>query len=67
MPTRDIRLDADPDYINSPKHKNSLSVFMELHPDGTSDETICKVLCIDKAILELTYQKILAKMRAVFF
>jgi hypothetical protein len=63
----DPRVFSDPDYIHSPKHKNSLAVFMNNHQDGATDEVICRVLCIDQQKLDLIYLKVIDKLKKVFF
>jgi hypothetical protein len=58
-----MRIFEDPDYIHSPKHDNSLRVFLTNHPDGAQDSVICKALCISQKELEHLYESAILKLR----
>jgi hypothetical protein len=51
------------DFINSPKHDNSLRKFVDEHPDGAKDSVICKALCMTQKELEETYQCAILKLK----
>ena len=58
-----IRITRDKDFINSPRHENSLLKFMDENPDGAKDAVICKALCMSQKELEETYQCAILKLR----
>lgn len=58
-----VKITRDHDFINSPKHENSLKKFVELNPDGANDSVICKALCMTQKELEETYQCAILKLR----
>jgi hypothetical protein len=58
-----IKITRDQDFINSPKHDNSLKKFMDQNPDGASDSVICKALCMSQKELDETYQCAILKLR----
>lgn len=58
-----IKLTRDKDFINSPKHENSLRKFLDQNPDGSTDSVICKALCMSQKELEETYQCAILKLR----
>jgi hypothetical protein len=64
---RSPKIDTEMDYIRSPKYRNSLRLLLDSHPNGVSDDMICRVLCISKEELALTYERILDKLREVFY
>ncbi len=61
--TEEWLIENDPDYINSPKHGNSLQELMDQHPDGVDDKTICKVLCITQKQLDERYRYAIMMLR----
>lgn len=58
-----IKITRDKDFINSPKHENSLRKFLDQYPSGADDDQICKALCMTKKELEETYQCAILKLR----
>lgn len=59
-----IKIRENKDFINSPKYKNSLSNFLEEHPDGASDSIICKALCLSHRELNDIYNSVIQKLQA---
>ena len=60
---RDVRIDTDTDFVDSPKHNNSLKVLIADNPDGVTDRVICKVLRIDQEQLDKIYGRAILKLR----
>lgn len=58
-----IKVATERDFINSPKHDNSLKAFLDEYPDGAKDSVICKALCMTQKELEETYQCAILKLR----
>jgi hypothetical protein len=57
------RIREDEDFIAHTKSKNSLSKFLERHPDGVDNATIAKVLLISEEEVEALYESAIAKIR----
>ncbi len=57
------KISRDSDFINSPKHENSLKLFLEQYPDGAPDAAICKALCITQKELDELYANAILKLR----
>lgn len=51
------------DYINSPKHSNSLSVFLKDNPNGVKDKMICKLLDLSQSELDEIFKSAMTKLR----
>jgi len=46
------RVRAEPDFVNSPKHGNSLKRVMDASPDGVEPPQAAKMLCCTEEELE---------------
>lgn len=64
MKPKDIRIDIDPDFINSPKHGNSLRTLLKQNPNGVSESIICRVLSITPEELQSIYLNAIMKLRS---
>jgi hypothetical protein len=61
---RDARLDTDPDFILSGKYDNSLSAYMDTHPNGeTSDAAIGRMLDLTDEQLTITFCLAIQKLK----
>lgn len=58
------RLNEDPDFIYAPHYKYSLSYFLKIHPEGTSDfNKIAKFLKLSRSEAEKIYHSAIEKIR----
>lgn len=57
------KINEDEDFINSPKHSNSLAVFEKKHPDGAKDDVIAKALMITEEEFKLQFNSLLDTIR----
>lgn len=62
--TIDFKISRDVDFINSPKHDNSLKEFLKQNPNGASDAVICKALCISQEEFDKLLNSAMIKMKA---
>lgn len=53
----------DPDYIEHPKFSCSVKKLLDKYPDGVDDDTIAKILMMDKSEVEAIYQESIKKLR----
>lgn len=53
----------DPDFINSPKHDNSLKKFSEAHDEGVKDSYIEKLLMLLPGQVDQIYKDAVMKLR----
>ena len=57
------KIKSEYDYINSKKHKYSLSKFLEQNPNGTTDNIIAYFLCITTDEVKNIYGSAVEKIR----
>jgi hypothetical protein len=60
---RDIRIDTDPDFVDSPKHNNSLKKLIADYPGGAPDRIIRRVLRLTQEEVEAVYLRAILKLR----
>lgn len=60
---RDVRIDTDPDFVDSPKHNNSLRTLIADHPNGAPDHVIRRVLRLSQEEVEAVYLRAILKLR----
>lgn len=58
------QINENEDFINSPKHENSLLVFEKKHPEGAKDDTIAKALMISEEDLLSKFSNLIEKIRS---
>lgn len=63
MTKRDVRIDADPDFVDSPKHNNSLRALIAEYPNGAPDHVIRKVLRLSQDEVDAVYGRAILKLR----
>lgn len=56
-------IEVTPDLIYSPKHKNSISVFLQRHKGTITQEVVCKVLLLSPEELEGKLTEIILKIQ----
>lgn len=59
-------IDTCPDFINSPRHKNSLTVFLKKEKPVIAQETICKILLLTPKELNEKIVGIITKIQRHF-
>ena len=57
------KIGKDEDFIYCPRLSNSLKKFIEKHPDGVSEDRICKVLLMEKEELDKIFNTAIKKIR----
>ena len=57
------KINEDPDYIEHPKFSCSIKKLLDKYPDGVDDDTIAKILLMDKSEVEAIYQESIKKIR----
>lgn len=57
------RIEADEDYIRSPKFSNSLNKFLAKNPDGAEDSVIARLLSMSEEEVEAIYQNAVEQLR----
>lgn len=60
---RDPRIDSELDFIDSPKHNNSLKVLIAEYPNGVPDHIIRKVLRLPQNEVDSLYNSAILKLR----
>ena len=63
---RDWRIEYCSDYIQSPKHGNSLKAFLAEHPTGAADSAICRLLDLNIHELREIFNRALANLKDTF-
>jgi hypothetical protein len=61
-----LKLINEADFVNSPKHNNSLAEVLNSYPEGVSDAMICKMLCISQEELICIYKCAILKLRTAY-
>jgi hypothetical protein len=57
------RIEQEPDFIDSPRHDNSILKFLSSKTDGVDDKTIAKVLHISEEEVRDTMIRVVDKIR----
>lgn len=57
------KIDNEPDFINSKRNNDSLKDFLNQHPNGCDDATICRLLKIPKDKFADIFSQLLEKMQ----
>ena len=60
---RNQKIDTEIDFIDSPKHKNSLRNLISKYPNGVPDSVICKVLRLTQNDIDSLYNSAILKLR----
>jgi phage terminase Nu1 subunit (DNA packaging protein) len=60
---RDTRIDIDADFIDSPKHNNSLKRLIADHPNGAPEHVIRRVLRLTQEEVDAVYMRAIMKLR----
>lgn len=53
----------NPDYIQSPRYKNSIKSILEAYPEGLDNKTIARILMMSEEELEKTYQEAIKELQ----
>lgn len=59
------KIKFDPDFVNSPKHNNSLQEIIDAYPNGTPNTIIKRVLCLTDEEFDEINMSILSKLKQV--
>lgn len=60
---RDVRIDTDPDFVDSPKHNNSLKRLVSEYPNGVPDHIIRRALRLTQEEVDAVYSRAILKLR----
>ena len=57
------KIETDPDFINSKKHRYSMQRFLDQSPGGTTDNIIAYFLCLQPHDVKDLYDSAVKKIR----